>query len=94
LQQLRSCVSNLRLIADITGSGDRDTKPDDSRHFIERSQVFSRDREDIERREMSRVAPGIHIELRADAPNEFRDATSVGSIPVRKSRLPVCAAST
>ena len=43
--------------------------------------MFSRDREDVERREMSRVAPSLHIQLRADPSNEFRGATFRGKHP-------------
>jgi hypothetical protein len=69
LQQLRSGVGDFRLIADISRSGHRYAEPDDSRHFVERSQMLPRDSEDIERREVSRLAPRFRIELRADAPN-------------------------
>src|SRR5438270_14079652 len=75
LQQLRSGVSDFRLIADISRSGHRHAQPDDPRHFVERSQMFSRDREDVERGEMRCFAPCFYIELRADAPNKFRAAT-------------------
>src|SRR5205807_4501496 len=71
LQQLRSSVSDFRLIADISRSGHRHTEPDDPRHFVERSQMLPRDSQDVERREVSRLAPRFYIELRADAPNEF-----------------------
>src|SRR5436305_11822119 len=37
LQQLRSGVSDSRLIADISRSGHRRAEPDDPRHFVERS---------------------------------------------------------
>jgi hypothetical protein len=56
--------------------------------------MLPRDSEDIERREVSRFARRFHIELRADAPINFAPWPSVGSIPLRKSRLPVCTAST
>src|SRR5438093_13524879 len=69
LQQLRSGVSDFRLIADISRSRHRHTEPDDSRHSVERSQMLPRDSEDVERREVSRLAPRFHIELRSDAPN-------------------------
>src|SRR5262249_21449961 len=48
LQQLRSGVGDFRLIADISRSGHRYAEPDDSRHFVERSQMLPRDSEDIE----------------------------------------------
>src|SRR5207237_62125 len=67
LQQLRSGVSASRLIADISRGCHRHAEPDDPRHFVERSQMFSRDSENVERGEVSRLAPRFHIELRADA---------------------------
>jgi hypothetical protein len=42
---------------------------------------------------LSRLASRFYIELCADAANEFRHTVRRGSIPVRKSRLPVCTAS-
>jgi hypothetical protein len=47
LQQLRSGVSDFRLIADISRSGHRHAEPDDPCHFVERSQMLPRDSEDI-----------------------------------------------
>src|SRR6266849_1605813 len=41
LQQLRSGISDFRLIADISRSGHRHAEPDDPRHFVERCQVLS-----------------------------------------------------
>ena len=40
------------------------------------------------RREVSRVAPRFHIELRADAPNEFRPMASVGVSRSEKANCP------
>src|SRR5438445_2646153 len=74
LQQLGSGVSDLRLIADISRSGHRHAEADDARHSVERSQVLFRDSENVERRELSRLATGFHVELRADAPSESRRA--------------------
>src|SRR5438477_12891984 len=51
LQQLGSGISNLRLIAHISRSSHRHAEPDNSRHFVERSQMFPCDRERIQRRE-------------------------------------------
>src|SRR2546429_4235590 len=34
--------------------------------------MLPRDSEDVDRRQLSGLAPRFHIELRADAPNEFR----------------------
>src|SRR5437660_5463884 len=87
LQQLRSGVSDLRLITDISGSGHRHAEPDDPRHFVERSQMFSRDSENVERREVSCLAPRFHIELRADAPNEFRPVAFRGKHPAQKKQV-------
>src|SRR4029077_10463206 len=74
LQQLRSGVSDLRLIAHISRSSHQHAEPDNSRHFVERSQMFPCDREGIQRRKMRRFASRFHIELGADAPDEFRHA--------------------
>src|SRR5229473_5222376 len=70
LQQLRSGVSDFRLIADISRSGHRRAEPHDPRHFVERSQILPRDSQDVERREVSRLAPRFYIEFSTDAPNE------------------------
>jgi hypothetical protein len=43
--------------------------------------------EDLERREVSRLAPRFHIELRADGPMNFAPWHSMGSIPLRKSNF-------
>jgi hypothetical protein len=62
--------------------------------LVERSQVLPRDSEDVERGEMSCLAARFHIELRTDPPMNFTVRPSAGSIPLRKSRLPVRTAST
>src|SRR6266566_6349234 len=67
LQQRRSGVGDLRLITDISASGHRHAEPDDPYHVVQRSQMLPCDSERVERREMSRLAPSFHIELRADA---------------------------
>ena len=46
-----------------------------------------RDSEDVERREVSRLAPRFHIELRADASNEFRRAAFRGKHPGQKKQI-------
>jgi len=38
-------------------------------------------------RKLRRFAPRLHVKFRAETPYEFRSAPSVGSMPVRKSRL-------
>src|SRR5216683_3249266 len=81
LQQLRSGVSDFRLIADISRSGHRRAEPHDPRHFVERSQILPRDSQDVERREVSRLAPRFYIEFSTDAPNEFRLVTFRGKHP-------------
>src|SRR4029079_13121360 len=48
-----------------------DAETNDSRHFVERSQMFSRDREGVERREVSCFASSFDVELGADAPDEL-----------------------
>src|SRR5205807_3801689 len=87
LQQLRSGVSDFRLIANISRSGHRRAEPDDPRHFVERSQMLPRDSQDVERREVSRLAPRFYIELRADAPNEFRLVAFRGKHPAQKKQI-------
>src|SRR5882762_3364875 len=87
LQQFRSGISDFRLIADISRSGHRHAEPDDPRHFVERSQMLSRDSENVERREVSRLAPRFHIELRADAPNKFRPMAFRGKHPGQKQQI-------
>ena len=49
--------------------------------------MFPRDSESVERREVSRLAPRFHIELRADAPNEFRPAAFRGKHPGQKKQI-------
>src|SRR6266567_1581695 len=87
LQQFRSGVSDFRLIADIPRSGHRHAEPHDPRHFVERPQILPRDSQDVERRKVSRLAPRFHIELRADAPNEFRLAAFRGKHPAQKKQI-------
>jgi hypothetical protein len=84
LQQLRSGISDYRLIADISRSSHRHAESDNPRYFVERSQMLPRDREDIERREVSRLAPRFHIELRADPPDYFRRMAFRGKHPAQK----------
>src|SRR5258706_7888585 len=45
------------------------------------------DSEEVERREVSRLAPRFHIELRSDAPNEFRDVAFRGKHPAQKKQI-------
>src|SRR5438105_9666232 len=87
LQQLRSGVSDFWLVADISRSGHRRAEPDDARHVVERSQMLSRDSEDVERREVSRLAPRFYIELRANAPNEFRPVAFRGKHSAQKKQI-------
>jgi hypothetical protein len=87
LQQLRSGVSDFRLIADICRSGYRHAEPDDPRHFVERSQMLRRDSEHVERRELGGLAPRFHIELPADAPDEFCSAAFRGKYPTQKKLI-------
>ena len=49
--------------------------------------MLSRDSERVERREVSRLAPRFHIELGADAPNEFRLAAFRGKHPGQKKQI-------
>src|SRR5215468_11834572 len=74
LEQLRSTVSHSRLLPDVSRSGHRYAKPNNSRHFVERSQMLPRDSEGIERRQPSRLPARLHVDLSAHTPNEFRCA--------------------
>ena len=56
--------------------------------------MLPRDTEDVERGKFGRLASSVYVEFRADPPNEFRDPALLGSIPLRKSKLPDCTAST
>src|ERR1700730_14380253 len=49
--------------------------------------MFSRDGEDIERREVSRVASSFDVELGADAADEFRGAAFGGKHPGEKKQI-------
>lgn len=94
MQQLRSTVSDLRLIADVSRSCLRNAELDDPLHFIRRSQILTGDSEAVEGRETSRRTPVSTSSSAPTRPMNFASRPSVGSIPLRKSRLPVCAAST
>src|SRR5205085_3387849 len=69
---LRSAVGHLWLIPDMSRCGYQHAESDDARYSVERSQMFSRDCQNVKRRELGRLAPCIHIELGADPTNEFR----------------------
>jgi len=47
----------------------------------------SRDSEDVERREVSRLAPRFHIDLRSEAPDDFRPAAFGGKHPAQKKQI-------
>src|SRR5258707_15837631 len=49
--------------------------------------MLPRDSEYIERREVSRLAPRFHIELRADAPNEFGHVAFRWKHPAQKKQI-------
>ena len=49
--------------------------------------MLPRDSEGVERREVSRLAPRFHIELRADASNEFRLAAFRGKHTGKKKKI-------
>src|ERR1700730_1433920 len=49
--------------------------------------MFSRDSKDVERGEMCSLASRFHIELRADAPDEFRRAAFRGEHPGQKKQI-------
>ena len=50
-------------------------------------KMFSRDRESIERREVSGFATRFHVELGADPPNEFRLAARRGKHTGKKKQI-------
>ena len=93
LQQLRSAVSDFRLLSKISRSRHRYAEPDDPRHSVERSQILPRDGESVERRELRRPSPRSHIELRPNSPGEFRCVAFRRKHSAQKKRLPVCTAS-
>src|SRR6202023_2973123 len=49
--------------------------------------MLPRNSEDVERREVCRRAPRFHIELRADAPNEFGHVAFRGKHPAQKKQI-------
>jgi hypothetical protein len=55
--------------------------------------MLPRDGECVERREGSSVSPHVRSEFRAYSPVNFAVGPSVGSMPVKNSKLPVCTAS-
>src|ERR1700722_3023409 len=86
LQQLRSSVSHFRLIVNIPRGRHGYAEPDDSRHFVERSQMFPCDCQGVERRQVSRLAPRFHIELRAHSPGKFRGTALRGKHSAQKKQ--------
>src|SRR5882762_6408689 len=87
LQQLRSTVSDFRLIADISRSGYQHAEPHDPRDFVECSQMLTCDREAVKRREIGRLAARVHVEFRTDAPDEFRRAAFRGKHSGQKKKI-------
>ena len=94
LQQLRSGVSDFRLIADISRSGHRHAEPDDPRHFVERSQCCRATARMLSAARWAALRPASTSSSAPTRPMNFAPWPSVGSIPLRKNRLPVCTAST
>ena len=76
LQHFRGRLRNLGLIAHVSGRGDRDTQPDDTRHLVERSEILSRHGEDIHRREMRRGPPRLDVDFGAKTSCNTSDAAS------------------
>jgi hypothetical protein len=87
LQQLRSPVSDFRLIADVRRSSHRHAEPDDLCNFVKRPQMLPGDSESIKRCQASCVARGFHIEPVADPPNEFRAAAFGRKHPGQKEQI-------
>jgi hypothetical protein len=54
--------------------------------------MLPRDSEGVERREVSCLAPRFHIELRADAPDEFRPVALRGKHAGQKKKITAQAA--
>src|SRR5262245_27233400 len=75
------------MIAEISQSGDRDPKPDNPCHSLERSQMLPSDSEAIERGNVSRVASGLDVELGADLPDEFRRSAFRRKHPSQKKQI-------
>ena len=72
LQQFRSTVRYPWLIEKISRGRDIDAEPDDSGNLVERSQIFFRDGQGIERRYMRCFPASRAVEFLADTPDEFR----------------------
>src|SRR5271170_5364803 len=87
LQQLRSGVGNFRQVADVSGSGQEHTEPDDACDFVERSQMLSRHRKGVKRREVCRGTSRVFIELCAEAPDKFRRASFGGKHSRQKKQV-------
>src|SRR4029077_8575439 len=87
LQQLRSAISLPWLLANISRSGHRDPKPDNPRHFVERSQMLPRDSEGVDCRQVGGHASRFHVEFRTDAPNEFRLVAFRGKHDGQKKKI-------
>jgi hypothetical protein len=49
--------------------------------------MLSSDSKNVDRREVSRLAPRFYIELRADAPSEFRPVAIRGKHPAQKKQI-------
>ncbi len=49
--------------------------------------MLPRDSEGVERREVSRFAPCFHVEVRPDAPSEFRPVAFRGKHPGQKQQI-------
>jgi hypothetical protein len=87
LQQLGSAVSDFGLVAEVARGYNRNAEPDDARHLVERPPMLARDSEAVERREVSCIASGFHVEFRSDAPNEFRASAFGGKHPGEKQQI-------
>ena len=87
LQQLRGAIRDLWLIANISRSRHKHAEPNDSRDFVERSQMVFGDSETVERREPSCLSSRFRVELRANAPNEFCSATFCREHPGQKKQI-------
>jgi len=87
LQQLGSGIGDLRLIADVSGSSNRNAKTYDSSDFVERSHMLAGDSEKIEGSELSGLARCLDVEFGTDTANKFRAVTLGGKHAAEKKQI-------
>jgi len=92
LAAARSSISDLRLIADVSRSCYQHASRT-IRLTLSSDPMLTRDSEAVERRKPRRRHARFRVQLRATRPMNLASRPSVGSIPVRNSKFPVCTAS-